>query len=153
MEPQVTADITIRPACDSDSKCMAALMTELGYPTTTEEMAARLRSVIPHDDYKTLLALVKGEVAGMIGLSKHFYFEKNGSYIRIVALVVFNNFRKCGVGKRLLQEAENWALQLTAGFVLLNSGDREERKPAHRFYERYGYEQQSLGFVKKISNG
>ncbi len=40
---------------------------------------------------------------------KGFYYELDGFYVRIVALVVDSNYRNKGIGKKLLEEAESWA--------------------------------------------
>lgn len=143
-------NIIIREANTNDIHALACLMTELGYPTNDNEMATRFQNISPHPDYKTVLALVDEQVVGMAGLSKHFFFEKNGPYIRIVALVVSKEYRNQGVGKIFLQEAEKFARESGAKAIILNSGNREERKAAHKFYERNGYECKSLGFVKNI---
>jgi GNAT superfamily N-acetyltransferase len=70
--------------------------------------------------------------------------------MRILALVVGQNSRKLGIGKMLVAAAESWAAEQGLTTVLVNSGNREERIPAHRFYENMGYEVKSSGFVKKL---
>jgi GNAT superfamily N-acetyltransferase len=87
----------------------------------------------------------------MIGLLKNIYFEKNGKYIRVGALVVNKKYRKLGLGKALLQKSFDWAIELGAQQVLLNSGNREERRDAHAFYQHLGFEAKTTGFVKTIS--
>ena len=49
--------------------------------------------------YHTLLASYEGKVVGMIGLLKGYYYEMDGCYVRIVALVVDPNYRNKGIGK------------------------------------------------------
>lgn len=143
-------NITIRPAQQQDVPALASLMTELGYPTSTESMQQRFALLQPNPDYTTWLAVDAGEVAGMIGLLKNYYFEKDGIYVRIGALVVSAQHRNKGIGKLLVQKAEEWAVELGAHDILVNSGNREERKVAHAFYQQLGYALKTSGFVKNI---
>jgi len=140
---------TIRVAAKADVPALAALITELGYPTTPDEMAVRFEDIAALHDYRTYVAIAANVVAGMIGLSKNHFYEHNGVYIRVAALVVHPGYRKQGIGKALMQTAEDWAKETDATAILLNSGQRKEREAAHTFYLQLGYEPKSTGFVKK----
>jgi GNAT superfamily N-acetyltransferase len=142
----------IRQATDGDVPALALLMNELGYPTTVAEMQNRYNLLQSHPDYATWVAVCNNQVAGMIGLLRNIYYEKNGAYIRVGALVVNKEFRKMGLGKALLQKATDWAIELGAGQVILNSGNREERKEAHIFYQHQGFEPKTTGFVKTVNH-
>jgi GNAT superfamily N-acetyltransferase len=143
-------NISIRPAQQQDVAALASLMTELGYPTTTGSMQQRFALLQPNPDYVTWVAVANNEVAGMIGLLKNYYFEKDGIYVRIGALVVSAQHRNKGIGKLLIQKAEDWAIELGAHDILVNSGNREERKVAHAFYQQMGYALKTSGFVKNL---
>lgn len=141
----------IRQATEADVPALALLMNELGYPTTETEMQTRYETFSSHADYTTWVAVYNNQVVGMIGLLRSFYFEKNGIYVRVGALVVNKEYRKMGLGKALLQKSIDWAIELGAQQVLLNSGNREERRNAHAFYQNQGFEPKTTGFVKTIS--
>jgi GNAT superfamily N-acetyltransferase len=141
----------IRQATDGDVPALALLMNELGYPTTEAEMQTRYDLLKSHADYATWVAVCNNQVAGMIGLLRNIYYEKNGIYIRVGALVVYKEYRKMGLGKALLRKDIDWAVELGASQVLLNSGNREERRDAHAFYQHLGFEPKTTGFVKTIS--
>lgn len=141
---------TIRQANEADIPALASLMVELGYATTVEDMRQRYAALAKHTDYSTWVAVCDEQVIGMIGLIRQLYYEKNGTYIRIGALVINKNFRKKGIGKLLMQKAEEWAIETGAGQLLLNSGNREERKDAHAFYQHLGFEPRTTGFVKTL---
>jgi len=143
-------NITIRYAVAQDIPALASLMTELGYPTTVAEMQQRFVQIQSHDDYATFVAVYQHEVVGMIGVFKNIYYEKNGIYARIAALVVNGAHRNKGIGKLLIQQAEKWAIEVGASALLLNSGNREERKVAHTFYQQQGFEPKTTGFVKAL---
>jgi|SRR5690625_803259 len=141
----------VRKAADKDITQLAVLMGELGYPTTAEEMELRFNKINSNPLYKTRVAEKNGAVVGMIGMMLGFHYEKNTNYIRIVALVVDTKYRKQGIGEKLIVEAEKWAREQGANKVVLNSGNRAERKDAHHFYTKRGYEGKATGFYKIIS--
>jgi len=143
----------IRRATDADVPALALLMNELGYPTTAGEMHDRYELLKTHADYATWVAVCNNQVAGMIGLVRNIYFEKNGWYIRVGALVVNKVYRKNGLGKALLQKATDWAVESGINYIYLNSGNREERRDAHAFYQHLGFEPKTTGFVKTINPG
>jgi GNAT superfamily N-acetyltransferase len=146
----VLMNITIRKLNETDLDAITHLMQELGYETTNQEMAERLLNFSQNSDYNTILAVCNNQIAGMMGLFRSWYWKKNGCFIRIQALVVDSRFRNLGVGKILIQEAENWAKDLNANAIILNSGLRPERKIAYQFYQNLGFEIKSSGFVKEV---
>jgi GNAT superfamily N-acetyltransferase len=140
----------IRKATMNDIKEITNLMEHLGYPTTIEQMKKRFSNIESSPDYHTLLASYDDKIVGMIGLVKGYYYELDGLYVRIVALVVDSNHRNKGIGKQLLKEAEIWAKKIGATGIGLNSGNRPERINAHKFYKNSGYAEKSVGFAKRL---
>ena len=59
----------------------------------------------PH--YGCLLAERNGEVLGLLGYAKLFFFEADGSYYRILALSVAKETRRQGIASRLIDELKN----------------------------------------------
>jgi GNAT superfamily N-acetyltransferase len=143
--------LIIKDTTFADAEAVAALVTQLGYPTSPLEMQMRLERISEHADYKTIVAQIDGRVVGFAGLMKGWYFEHNESYARIIAFVIGQDFRNQSIGKQLLNACEEWAASKGAKSILLNSGNREERLNAHAFYQKMGYSIKSLGFVKKLS--
>ena len=141
--------IIIREAKPTDVAALTELMNELGYDTTMDEMKTRFENIQKHNDYKTFIAVEDTEILGMVGLSKNFSYEQNGIYVRVLALVTRSSFRQKGIGKKLMDVAENWAKEIGAEKILLNCGNREERAIAQLFYKKIGYQIKSSGFIKK----
>ncbi|MFY3790300.1 GNAT family N-acetyltransferase [Ureibacillus sp. MALMAid1270] len=133
-----------------DIEDLTILMEHLGYPTTIDNMKIRFSNIFSKSDYKTLIALIDDRVVGMIGLIKCLSYEMDGCYVRIGALVVHSDYQNKGIGKRLIEEAENFARSIGASGIVLNSGNRPERMKAHQFYKNQGYSDKSTGFVKKL---
>ena len=80
------------------------------------------------------------------------YFE-SGACVVINGLVVDSDCRGAGVGRLLLQQAEQWAREEGIGIVRVWSSDQRHR--AHRFYAREGYKvvKTQLAFVKTVAGG
>ncbi|ATP42428.1 GNAT family N-acetyltransferase [Solibacillus sp. R5-41] len=126
-------------------------MSELGYPTTLEDLNMRFDLLQKHGDYETLVAVKNNQVLGFAGVCKALAFEFSGIYVRILAFIVSSNQRKQGIGTKLLKACEEWAIMQGAETITLNSGNREERQMAHNFYVSNGYVGKSTGFSKKIN--
>ena len=104
--PDLDANVRIRAARLSDAPRLAALMRELGYETTSNEMRARLKSIVRDSRYSTLVAKIGREVCGMIGTLTHKSHEHNDLSGKIVALVVSMKQRRSGIGRALIAAAE-----------------------------------------------
>lgn len=141
-------DTVIREAVPGDVETLAALMGELGYPTSLGDMRARLARIFEHPAYHTLVAERDGLVVGMVGLEIGHYYEMDGGYARISALVVESSHRRLGVGDALIQAAESEAKRAGAGHIFLNSGTG--RPEAHAFYESSRYEVTGYRFSKSL---
>ena len=145
-----TEKVIIRDACVDDIEELTLLMTDLGYPASVAEMQTRFKNIFAHPDYRTIIAVIGNEIVGMSGLCKGLYYEKNGLYLRILVFVVKKNQRELGIGRILIKASEDWATKQGLNTVLINSGNRNERKAAHAFYQKMGYAVKSSGFVKEL---
>lgn len=143
-------NITIRNFEWPDLSSVTILTNELGYPTTVEQMKIRMEQILPLDNYWTFVAVADNQVVGYIGINKNYFWEQDGTFIRIQALVVKKEFRRHHVGRQLIEAAEKHARQLKSRLLILNSGNREEREAAHRFYPNMGFEGKSTGYSKKL---
>ncbi len=145
-----TPGVILRDAHLSDVSAMASLLVELGYPTSDVDMQNRFSQIVRHPDMKTLIAEIDGTLVGLIGLSKHWAYERNGIYVRVLALVVSDAHRGQGIGWKLMTSAEAWANEMGAVRMVVNCGNREERIKAKAFYQHFGFELNSSGYIKKI---
>lgn len=130
---------------------MAELTTELGYPTTAEQMRHRFAVIEAHTDHRTFLAENETGVVGLIGLVKGLSWEHDEHYIRVIALVVSSRARQQGAGEQLIEAAEQWATETGATRLVLNCGNRPERAAAHQFYARMGFAARSTGYQKRLT--
>jgi GNAT superfamily N-acetyltransferase len=142
--------LTVREARLSDSPAIAELISQLGYPTTPDEMAARLEPILSNQEYITFLAEVGGEIVGLAGARLGNAFEFAGGYARLTGLVVGESWRSKGIGELLLDRIEVWAREQGVSRVILTSS--AHRKRAHQFYLRHGYQETGLRFAKLLGN-
>jgi GNAT superfamily N-acetyltransferase len=127
----------IRSAKEDDSAQLAGLAGQLGYPSNTRQVAARLAEILARPDHAVFVAEVDGQIAGWV----HGYAcrtVESELYAEIGGLVVDSNQRGQGVGKALMAQAETWARELGIRQVRLRSNILREE--AHQFYQAIGYE-------------
>lgn len=109
-----------------------------------------METILQLDHYWTFVAVVDEKVVGYIGLTKNYFWEQDGHFIRIQALVVDKELRRFGIGQKLIEAAETIARQINAKIIVLNCGNRDERQSAHQFYPRMGFQPKSTGYVKRL---
>jgi GNAT superfamily N-acetyltransferase len=146
----VRIETFVRDALPDDLIALTLLINEMGYLTSTYEMKIRFDLIYNHSDYKTIVAVVNGEIVGMAGLCKGLFYEMNGMYMRILTLIVKNSSRKQGVGRLLISASETWAIEHGLTAVYINCGNRSEREKAHQFYKNNGYIVKSSGYFKPL---
>lgn len=123
----------IRRAKESDATELARLTSQLGYPVTESTLRSRLARMVGAADCCLLVAeSPDGRLAGWI----HGYLcqlLESDYRVEIGGLVVDEDCRRKGHGRRLVQAVEDWARE--CGAVELSVRCREERVESHRFYE------------------
>jgi len=142
--------LIIREFQPNDIESLADLTTELGYATSIEQMTKRLETISQLDNYWTFVASFDSKIVGYIGINKNYLWEQDGHYLRIQALVVKKQFRRIGIGQKLIDTVEKLAKQTNTKLILINCGNRDERHSAHQFYSKMGFEPKSTGYIKKI---
>jgi GNAT superfamily N-acetyltransferase len=143
-------DLIIRSAQSAGVEALANLMTELGYPTSSEQMRRGFEAISDDPSYATLVAEREGEVLAMVGLRFERSYGSDDSSARIRAFVVGSEYRGRGVGRALISVAEDWARRRGARDVMLAAHKR--RTDAHRFYLSMGYELTDQLFFKALGD-
>lgn len=95
-----------------------------------------INSVIESEDFKIIVAQLNDEVIGYI----KFQILSDASYkknLSINDIVVDEKYRGLGVGHQLMIEAEKYALDYNAAFIVaINNNYKEEEA---EFYNRQGF--------------
>jgi GNAT superfamily N-acetyltransferase len=94
-------------------------------------------------DDRVVIAEVAGEGgAGCLLANSHTTFLANGSVAWVEEVMVGEGVRRMGVGRRLMEHAEEWAQSVGAAYLALAS------RRAGDFYVALGYDDSAV-FYKK----
>lgn len=126
----------LRLAAPSDAPRLAALTTQLGYPSSSEDILRRLPLIAGPAHFLRVADGADGSVLGWIHAA-HLMLLDSEPYVEIKALVVDEAARGRRIGEELVAGAEAWARTLPCLQMRVRSNVVRER--AHRFYERHGY--------------
>ena len=144
-------DFVVRVVTGDDAADICELCcTDLGYQCDKFLVSERI-SQLDADKEAVFVAELGGKVVGFIHVHLYttLYFE---AMTNILGLAVSSKQRKKGIGKALLERAEEWSLEKDISLVRLNSGGT--RKGAHEFYRclGYGMEKEQIRFMKRLEN-
>ena len=128
--------VTVREVTRADDAAIGELLGELGYPSATD-LQTRLGSWLDVSERRLLVAVVCGDVVGMLGLVMTPRLESDGWWAQVVALVVAERYRGQGVGRRLVERAEALSEEAGCDTLFINSSRR--RTDAHALFVRLGY--------------
>lgn len=144
----MTGEVVVQAAEEKDTEALADLVTELGYPSSKEDMDLRLRKILPDTSYITLIAERDGKPLGMSGVHLEHSHEENESRARIMSFVIGSENRGQGVGRALISAAEAWAREMQAADITLTT--HKSRTGAHEFYRKMGYQNTGYRFDKTL---
>ncbi len=126
----------LRLATSRDAESIARLSGQLGYPSTAAETARRLADLGGNGEHAVFVAEGDQALLGWIHVRvSHLLLADTPA--EIAGLVVDEHHRSRGVGRLLMQRAEQWAADQGCRSVRLRSNVIRDR--AHAFYARLGY--------------
>ena len=126
----------IREAQPQDCARIAELASQLGYPSTADEIAARLAGMKHSNEHVVFVAQLGAEIVGWLAVFVYRVVEADAR-AEISGLVVDERYRSQQIGLHLLARAEQWAREKGCHAIGLRSNVIRAR--AHAFYERHGY--------------
>jgi N-acetylglutamate synthase-like GNAT family acetyltransferase len=140
----------VREARADDAAVLAALMTELGYPTEEQRAAQRLTALFTSaDDVVFVAVTADGAVVGFVHAAERRLLVSD-RFVEMEGLIVTAAARRGGAAAGLVAAVEAWTL--ARGVPELRVRARIERDVAERFYRGRGFslaKQQRL-FVKAL---
>jgi len=134
----------IRQVQNNDIESIAKLCGQLGYVTKTEDLPQRLKQISETSHHMIYVADLDHQVVGWI----HVYLCPlliYGSQAQLGGMVVHEEHRSKGIGKKLLLQAETWAR--SKGCQYLTVFSNITRSETHKFYSQSGYQNLKTEFV------
>jgi GNAT superfamily N-acetyltransferase len=135
---------TIRPLEFTDADAVSALLPDLGYAATAEQVARRLAALRAWPDQDAFVAVVDDAVVGLCHVQGVRLLASEG-YAEIQALVVSAARQGRGLGRQLVKHACDWAF--ARGYERVRLRSSVHRVEAHEFYERLGFEKARASFA------
>src|SRR5579872_6764442 len=137
----------IRPATTQDAPAISRLLAQLDYPDTESFMAERL-AVLLQSPAEVLLVWDEPPVVGFLSLHFLPMIGVGKDFAHISYLVVEDNIRSEGIGRRLEEEVTRLARERRCHAIVVHCHSRRTR--AHAFYLRQGYEESPKYLIKKL---
>jgi len=129
--------ISIRRATEDDAGSIARLSGELGYAVCEKTMRSRVQAILESTADVLIVAVdSSGTVVGWLQAHAAHVVE-SGFRVEITGLIVSPAFRRRGVGRSLVADAERWARTISAEAVVVRSNIK--RTESHAFYQSLGY--------------
>ena len=127
----------VRSVESRDVSALTRLAGELGYPSSADQIGARLKRVLADHEHAIFVAEDStGTVVGWV----HVFINKlleSDPRAEIGGLVTDPAVRRQGIGRVLMQQAEKWAR--AHGMAVVGLRSNIKRTEAHQFYGNLGY--------------
>jgi GNAT superfamily N-acetyltransferase len=145
MTPSLVADrVQIRPPRAADAEQLGVLNRQLGYATESEELVSRINRLSELREHFVAVAEADGTILGWVQAEHRFSLE-TGDKAELVGLIVGAAARRSGVGRLLVQAAEDWAID--RGLLSIVVRSNVIRPESHSFYRQTGYTQSKTQHV------
>ena len=142
-------EVEIRKKCEKDYPEVVSIWeNDLGYKITLEQLALKTDMMNRDDAFETFVAVSEEKVVGFITIEQSLDLVSPIGCLRINGLAVGHEYRRRGIGTKLMAHAEAFAKENGLSSIILNSGVK--RKTAHAFYKSLGYDMDSYCFDKRI---
>ena len=147
-KPKPPPKPAIREAKPSDAPRLVELIRLLDREIDEKSLRRNLAK-LKKEGETPLVAVLGGEVVGLCGISARTMIHRDAPIGRISPLVVANEAQGHGLGRMLVQAAEEWMRSKGCTLVEVTSNDR--RSEAHAFYRHLGFERTSIRFAKSLA--
>lgn len=143
---ELVNSVRIRRAQYSDLEGIWSLVASfaVSYAPQRQHFDATFGAVIDHRSMLAACATDGGRVIGYLLANQHPTFFANGPVAWVEELMVDEDHRGCGVGRKLMRYAEVWAQEAGAVYIALAT------RRAVGFYTRLDYEESATFFRKQL---
>ena len=139
---------TVRAAQPSDAPAIAALLAQLGYPSSVESVPSRLAKLHGEGNVVVVASNAREEIVGLASAVSFAVIHTDTPVAYIIALVTDEKVRGQGIGRQMVRGLEEWARDRGCPRLSVTSG--EHRHDAHAFYSRSGYPRTGRRFTKNL---
>ena len=146
-KPKPPAKPIVRDAKPSDAARLVELIRYLGHEID-EKAVRRNLSALKKAGETPLVATLGKDLIGLCGVGSRVMIHRDAPIGRISPLVVAEEAQGHGIGRMLVEAAEQWCRRRGCKLVEVTSNDR--RAESHAFYRHMGYERTSIRFVKRL---
>ena len=137
----------LREAKPSDAPRLVELIHELGHEIGEKAVRKNLAALKKLGE-TPIVATLERTVVGLVGVHRMVTIHRDAPIGRIPVLVVAKEAQGHGLGRVLVDAAEQWCRKHGCKLIEVTSNDR--RADAHAFYRHMGYERTSIRFFKKL---
>lgn len=145
--PKAKSKPKVREAKPSDAERLTELIKTLGHDVSEKDVRKNLGRLKKVGELP-LVAVEDKTVVGLCGVHRMVAIHRSAPVGRITILVVADEAQKRGIGRMLIDAAEQWCRDKGCSILEVTSNDRLGR--AHAFYRHMGYERTSIRFCKKL---
>ena len=141
-------NIEIRKASAQDALLVHKLICELeNYTLDKDVFNENFRQNLNSSRVHYLVAIINNEIIGFVSCHGQLLLHHEGIVYEIQEIVVSNEHRSKGIGKKLLHVLEE--IISKEDYKLLEVACNMKRKDAHRFYLANGFDQTHYKFTKE----
>ncbi len=145
----MTEDLVIRTAEDRDAEAIAALTETWGHPLSRDEVRLKIRSFAQTAGHQFLVAEIASAVIGFAAMNTALSPGPPAKTGIISGVAIAPQYQRQGVGRRLVESAEDWFRSQGASYVRVTTSSHRAGT-AHRFYRALGYRQTGVRFNKDL---
>lgn len=150
------SDLLFRPAVEADLATIVAMLADdhLGAQRESRDDLSvyeeAFAQILADPRLMQVICERDGEVLGTMQLTLTPGLSRKGmTRMQIEGVRVNSAKRGGGIGREMIAWAIDYARQHNCGLIELTTD--KSRTDAHRFYERFGFEQSHLGYKLKLS--
>lgn len=131
-------NLHLRTLTLTDAEAITNLSSQLGYKATMAETKVWLQEILASKDHCTFGAVLGEKLIGWVHGFYTLHLE-SGAFVEIGGLVVDENCRRTGAGRKLVEQVLAWAKQKGVGKVRVRCNTK--RTDSHTFYKAIDFEE------------
>ncbi|MCX2742044.1 GNAT family N-acetyltransferase [Pontibacter anaerobius] len=120
------------------AEAITSLSSQLGYKASVVETNVWLQEILEGKDNYVLGAVLDDRLIGWV----HAFYTvrlESGAFVEIGGLVVDDNHRRTGAGRRMVEQVRSWAKQKGVSKVRVRCNTK--REDSHTFYKAIGFQE------------